>query len=61
MSEKTLDANKALIRRIFEEVIPAGDTAAMRDLAAPDFLDHDPRVAVGWPPPAECGPGVVVT
>lgn len=42
MSEKTLDANKALIRRIFEEVIPAGDPAAMRDLVAPDFLDHDP-------------------
>ena len=38
----TLEANKALIRRIFEEVIPAGDVAAMRDLVAPDWLDHDP-------------------
>jgi hypothetical protein len=38
----TLDANKALIRRVFEEVIPAGDSTAMRDLVAPDFIDHDP-------------------
>jgi predicted ester cyclase len=38
----TLEANKALIRRVFEEVIPAGEPAAMRDFVAPDFLDHDP-------------------
>jgi steroid delta-isomerase-like uncharacterized protein len=38
----THEANKALIRRIFEEVIPAGDPIAMRDLVAADFLDHDP-------------------
>lgn len=38
----TLDANKALIRRVFDEVIPGGDPTAMRDLVAPDFLDHDP-------------------
>jgi steroid delta-isomerase-like uncharacterized protein len=38
----TLDANKNLIRRVFEEVIPAGDPTAMRDLVAADFLDHDP-------------------
>ena len=38
----TLGANKALIRRLFEEVIPAGDPAAVRDLVAEDFLDHDP-------------------
>jgi len=37
-----LAANKALIRHVFEEVIPAGDAAAMRDLVAADFLDHDP-------------------
>ena len=35
-------ANKDLVRRVFEEVIPAGDAAAMRDLVAADFLDHDP-------------------
>jgi predicted ester cyclase len=38
----TLEANKALIRRVFEAVIPAGEPAAMRDFVAPDFLDHDP-------------------
>jgi steroid delta-isomerase-like uncharacterized protein len=38
----TTEANKALIRRVFEEVIPAGDVTAMRGLVSPDFLDHDP-------------------
>jgi steroid delta-isomerase-like uncharacterized protein len=38
----SLEANKALIRRMFEEVIPAGDPSAMRELVAADFLDHDP-------------------
>ncbi|WP_455356981.1 ester cyclase [Streptomyces sp. SYSU K217416] len=35
-------ANKALIRRIFEEVIPGGDAATMRRLFAPEWVDHDP-------------------
>jgi predicted ester cyclase len=39
---RTLEANKALIRHVFEDVIPAGDAAAMRDLVSPNFLDHDP-------------------
>lgn len=38
----TAEANKALVRRLFEEVIPAGVPAAMRELVAPGFLDHDP-------------------
>lgn len=38
----TLDANKALVRRLFEEVFPAGDPSAVRDLVAPGFTDHDP-------------------
>jgi steroid delta-isomerase-like uncharacterized protein len=38
----TLAANKALIRHVFEDVIPAGDAAGMRDLVVADFLDHDP-------------------
>ena len=38
----TLTANKELVRHVFEDVIPAGDPAAMRDLVASDFLDHDP-------------------
>ena len=37
-----LEANKALIRHVFEDVIPAGDPTAMRDLVVADFLDHDP-------------------
>jgi predicted SnoaL-like aldol condensation-catalyzing enzyme len=41
-STVTLDANKALIRHVFEDVIPAGDPTAMRDLVVADFLDHDP-------------------
>jgi steroid delta-isomerase-like uncharacterized protein len=35
-------ANKDLIRHVFEQVIPAGDAVAMRELVTPDFLDHDP-------------------
>jgi predicted ester cyclase len=41
-SAMTLDANKALIRHVFEDVIPAGDPSALRDLVVADFLDHDP-------------------
>lgn len=55
----TLDANKDLIRRVFEEVIPAGDPAAMRDFMAPDFLDHDPLP--GQPAGAAGGEYVVST
>ena len=38
----SLDANKDLIRSVFEKVIPAGDAAGLRDLVAPDWIDHDP-------------------
>jgi steroid delta-isomerase-like uncharacterized protein len=55
----TVDANKALIRHVFEDVIPAGNTAAMRDLMAPDFLDHDPLP--GQPAGAAGGEYVVST
>jgi steroid delta-isomerase-like uncharacterized protein len=55
----TLDANKALIHRVFEEIIPAGDQAAMRDVMAPDFLDHDPLP--GQPAGAAGGEYVVST
>lgn len=37
-----IETNKALIRRIFEDVIPAGDRTAMRDLFDPGWTDHDP-------------------
>jgi steroid delta-isomerase-like uncharacterized protein len=51
--------NKALIRRVFEEVIPAGDAAAMGELMAHDFLDHDPLP--GQPPGGAGGEYVVTT
>src|ERR1700758_474888 len=54
-----LDANKALVRRAFEEVIPAGDAATMRTLFTPDFLDHDPLP--GQPPGADGAEYVVET
>src|SRR4029077_16560012 len=38
----TLEANKALVRRLFEDVIPAGVPSAMRELVAPSLLHHDP-------------------
>lgn len=41
-SMMTTDTNKALIRRIFEEVIPTGDRATMRQLFTPGWVDHDP-------------------
>ena len=58
-SDVTHDANKALIRRVFEEVIPAGIPSAMRDVMAPDFLDHDPLP--GQPAGAAGGEYVVST
>jgi predicted ester cyclase len=57
-SPETLEANKALIRRIFEEVIPCGDPAAMRGLVAPEWFDHDPLP--GQPAGVE-GPEYVVS
>jgi steroid delta-isomerase-like uncharacterized protein len=54
----TLEANKALIRRIFEEVIPNGDTAAMSELVAPEWFDHDP---LPGQPAGEEGPVYVVS
>ena len=38
----TPDASKALIRDVFEKVIPAGDPAGLSDLVNPDWIDHDP-------------------
>ena len=35
-------ANKELVRRVFEETIPAGDGPGLCAALAPDFDDHDP-------------------
>jgi ketosteroid isomerase-like protein len=53
------EENKALIRRVFEEVIPQGDTVAMRACVTDDFLDHDPLP--GQPPGGAGGEYVVDT
>ncbi len=58
-SEMTRDARKALVRRLFEEVIPAGDPTAIRDLVAPGFVDHDPLP--GQPPGLDGAEFVVAT
>lgn len=38
----TLESNKALVRRLFEEVFPAADLSALRELVAEEIIDHDP-------------------
>jgi predicted ester cyclase len=53
------ERNKALVRRVFEEVIPSGDADAMRELMAPGFHDHDPLP--GQPQGADGGAYVVRT
>jgi predicted ester cyclase len=55
----TLTANKALIRHMFEDVIPAGDATAMRELFVADFVDHDPMP--GQPPGVDGAEYVVKT
>jgi hypothetical protein len=40
----TVETNKALIRQVFEKVIPAGDPAALRDLVDPARDEHRPHV-----------------
>jgi steroid delta-isomerase-like uncharacterized protein len=35
------EANKAAMRRFFEEVYNQGDVASLDDLASPDFVSHD--------------------
>ena len=43
------DDNKALVRRFYAE-IDAGNLAAMDELVAADFVDHDPPPIPGLPP-----------
>lgn len=44
----TTEANKALVRRFFEEIFPSGDSQALREVVSADILDHDPLP--GQPP-----------
>jgi steroid delta-isomerase-like uncharacterized protein len=38
----SVEANKALIRRMIEEVVNAGNLDAVDELLAPDFVNHNP-------------------
>ncbi len=39
--------NKALVRRVYEEVINEGNMALLDELVSPDYVEHDPN----WPQP----------
>ena len=47
----TTEANKAVVRRLLEEVFPAADLAALDGIVAPNFVDHSP--VPGQPPGVE--------
>lgn len=55
----SLDTNKSLVRRLFEETFPSGDPTAVRALVATEILDHDPMP--GQPPGVEGIEWVVTT
>ena len=40
---ESIDDIKATARRIWEEIIPGGDAAAVPDLTHPDYVDHSAR------------------
>jgi steroid delta-isomerase-like uncharacterized protein len=43
----SLDVNKAIVRRVFEEGLNRGEVDAIVALTAPDFVDHDIHVQTG--------------
>ncbi len=40
--------NETLARRYVEEVLNKGDVAAIDELVAPDFTEHDPYPGQAW-------------
>jgi steroid delta-isomerase-like uncharacterized protein len=38
----TTETNKALVRRLFDELFNQGNPAAANDVIAPDYIDHSP-------------------
>ena len=38
----TTETNKAIVRRLLEEVFPAADLGALDEIVAPDLVDHSP-------------------
>jgi len=53
------DHNKAIARRLFEEIFPSGDPVSVSDLVAELIVDHDPMP--GQPPGIEGIEWVVTT
>jgi predicted ester cyclase len=47
-SDPTVEANKAAARRVLEEVFPANDETALRELMADSFVNHE--APPGTPP-----------
>jgi steroid delta-isomerase-like uncharacterized protein len=43
----SLEDNRAIARRIFEQVLNAGDLAVADELVASDFVEHHPRAGQG--------------
>src|SRR6185436_2107122 len=50
----SISANKALVKRYFEEVLSANRLDELDELLAPDFVDNTPGLATG-----EAGPAVI--
>jgi predicted SnoaL-like aldol condensation-catalyzing enzyme len=46
-SIRDLDANKALVRRLFEEVIDGGDLSLADQLLRADYIQHNPSAGQG--------------
>lgn len=42
-----LDANKATVRRYYDEVLNGGNVEALDDLAVEDYVEHDPLPGQG--------------
>ncbi len=51
----SLEANKAVVRRLFDEVFTAGEVAAVDELLAPEYVGYDPPNA----PTAMRGPAAM--
>lgn len=40
-ADQTIEQNKAAARRVLEEIFPANDTAALREVVADDIVNHE--------------------
>jgi predicted ester cyclase len=44
----TVEENKALVRRLYEDVVNTGNVDLLSDLVAADYIGHSPDVADGF-------------